>query len=106
MASVTSNQEAGAIPETPTVVGSPGNCGDALYFEEKITFPGKKRWRNRETARRPPVKTIRLICQQEMMQWASLDAHNNQPPGKQRKQTLTRIPSGVRQHAENFPIGG
>ena len=37
MASVTSNQEDRAIPETPTVVGSPGNCGDALDFKEVIS---------------------------------------------------------------------
>ena len=37
MASVTPNQKDRAIPETPTVVGSPGNCGDALDFEEEIS---------------------------------------------------------------------
>ena len=37
MASVTSNQEDRAIPETPTVVGSPGNCGDTLDYKEEIS---------------------------------------------------------------------
>ena len=37
MASVTSNQEDCAIPETPTVVGSPGNCGNALDLKEEIS---------------------------------------------------------------------
>ena len=37
MASVTSNREDRAVPETPTVVGSPGNCGDALDLEEEIS---------------------------------------------------------------------
>ena len=37
MASVTPNQKDHAMPETPTVVGSPGDCGDTLDLEEEIS---------------------------------------------------------------------
>ena len=37
MASVAKNQGGSTTPETPTVVGSPGNYGDALDFEEDIS---------------------------------------------------------------------
>ena len=37
MASVTSYQEDCAIPEMPTVVGSPGNCDNNLDLKEEIS---------------------------------------------------------------------
>ena len=37
MASVATNQEDAAMPETPTAVASPGNCGDTLDSDEDIS---------------------------------------------------------------------
>ena len=37
MASVVKNQGKGATPETPIVVASPGNYGEALGFEGEIS---------------------------------------------------------------------